>query len=68
MKTVHVIDMPPHHEPGLMIRSWRIDVILPQTGKVDKELMRDGRDVNPGQQITFNLGIAIESSIALRSG
>jgi hypothetical protein len=35
MKTVYVIDMPPHHELGLMIRSWRIVFILSKTGKVD---------------------------------
>lgn len=68
MGTVYVMGMPPHHGLGLVIRSWRIIVILPQSGNVDWELIRDGRDVNPGQQITSNPGIVIELSIAPRSG
>ena len=68
METVYVMDMPPHHGPGLVIRSWRIIAILPQTGNVDWGLIRDGRDVNPGQQITSNPVIVIVLSIAPRSG
>ena len=68
MKTVYVMNMPPHHEPGLTIRSWRITVVLPQTGKADNELIRGEGDVNLGQQITSNPGIVIELSIAPGSG
>jgi len=51
-----------------MIRSWRIIVILAETGNVHRELMRGMGDVNPGEQITSNPGVVIELSIGPRSG
>jgi hypothetical protein len=44
MKTVYVINMPPHHEPrGLMVKSWRIMVISPRAGTVGWEVAYDMR-------------------------
>lgn len=51
-----------------MVRSWRINTILHETGNVEWELISDGRDVNPGEQITSNPAVVIESPIAPRSG
>jgi len=51
-----------------MIRSWKIIVILAETGNVYRELIRGVGDVNPGEQITSSPGVVIELSIAPRSG